>query len=112
MGGNNMEKQLKKVTLWTTIPMAVFLVITLALVPASIDDWKADTGIAPTMIGLIISICYVAIVFISAIVLNIRGNKEIGTRIIRLNGFNLIAFLVVFFIVFIIGNAVVEGAAR
>jgi len=107
-----MEKQLKKVTLWTAIPMAVFLVITLALVPASIDDWKADTGIAPTMFGLIISICYVVIVFIIAIVLNRRGKNEIAARIIRVNGLNLVAFLVVFFIVFIIGNAVVGATQK
>ena len=105
-----MEKQLKKVTLWTAIPMAALLLITLALIPASIDYWEIGTGVAPTMIGLMLSISYVVFVFITAIVLNTRAKKEIASRIIRVNGINLVAFIVVFFIVFIIGNAAVGSA--
>ncbi|HEY32998.1 MAG TPA: hypothetical protein G4O10_07825 [Dehalococcoidia bacterium] len=106
-----MEKQLKKVTLWTAIPMVIILVIALSLIPASIHSWEIDSGVAPSLMCMIIGIAYVIISFIVAIILNIRYKGEIATRIAKVNGINLAAFFVVFIIIFIIGNAIAEGAA-
>ena len=75
-----MEKQLMKVTLWTAIPMAIILIIALALIPASKHSWEIDSGIAPSFMSMIIGIAYVVITFIVAIVLNIRHKGEISRR--------------------------------
>ena len=106
-----MEKQLKKVTLWTAIPMVIILVIALSLIPASKHSWEIDSGVAPSFMCMIIGIAYVIITFVVAIVLNVRYKREIAARITKVNAINLVAFIVVFIIIFIIGTAITGGAA-
>jgi len=100
------KKQLRKVTVWTAIPMVIILVVALALIPASIHSWEIDSGIAPSFMCMIIGVAYVIIAFVLAIVLNTQHKGEIARRIAIVNAINSGAFFAVFIIIFIAGGAI------
>ena len=86
--------------------MVLILAAALVLIPASMDNWETDTGIAPAFIAMGIGFAYLVFVYLAALFLNWIDEWETAVRIAKANSINLVAFLVVFFIMFGVASCI------